>query len=124
VKRWAETVAKPPKAGDIAILDLNPVVGHEQGGRRPNLVVSMPTKYGPGSEELAIAITIPLTTKRRNYWTVVPMNREGGLREESYALCHNIRAVSTKRFEGIIGEVSQRALTRVRLVLGDILHIT
>ncbi len=114
----------PPQAGDIAIMDLDPVVEHEQGGRRPNLVVSMPTKYGPGTENLAIAITVLLTTKRRNYWTVVRVDRQGGLYEESYALCHNIRAVSTNRFENIIGNVGRRPLTKIRLVLRDILHIT
>lgn len=120
---WSEVLVQSVSPGDIAVMDLEPTVGHEQGGRRPNVVVSVPTKHRGGNSGLAIAIAVPLTTTARNYWTVGPLNRQGGLRDDSYALCHNIRAVSTDRTESITGRIDSRLLTTIRIVLKDILEI-
>ncbi len=112
-----------PSTGDIIILNLDPIIGHEQGGIRPNVVVSVPTKQRSGSSDFDLVITVPLTRSRRNYWTVVPIKRQTGLDYDSYALCHNIRTVSTERITNTTGTIDPRVLTKIRVVLKDVLSI-
>ncbi|MHA1883295.1 MAG: type II toxin-antitoxin system PemK/MazF family toxin [Candidatus Thorarchaeota archaeon] len=114
---------KHPQAGDIVVLNLNPTIGYEQGGSRPNIIVSVPTKDRAHSKKFEIIIAVPLTTTKRNWWTVVPIRNQSGLRQESYALCHNIRAVSTDRVSDTTGSIDSKLLTTIRLVLRDILEI-
>ncbi|MBI2052386.1 MAG: endoribonuclease MazF [Candidatus Sungbacteria bacterium] len=52
-----------PDRGDLVWIDFDPVLGHEQGGRRPALVVS-PEKYNKLSR---LALVCPLTKKVKNY---------------------------------------------------------
>ena len=112
-----------PSTGDIIFLDLDPIIGHEQGGLRPNVVVSVPTHQRSTSSNFGLVITVPLTSRRRNYWTVVPIKRQTGLAQDSYALCHNIRTVSTERITNTTGIIDTRILTKIRVVLKDILNI-
>ena len=52
----------PYQAGDVLLADLDPVAGHEQGGRRPVLVLS-----GPSYNELRNAqlIVAAVTSRQR-----------------------------------------------------------
>lgn len=52
-----------PDAGDIIFLNLDPVVGHEQGGTRPVVVLS-PAVY---NGKTGLALCVPLTTKQKGY---------------------------------------------------------
>lgn len=52
-----------PDRGDIVWLDFNPVLGHEQGGRRPALVLS-PKKYNIKTE---MALCCPVTKSIKGY---------------------------------------------------------
>ena len=45
----------PYQAGDVLLADLDPVAGHEQGGRRPVLVVSGPSYNELRSQQLIVA---------------------------------------------------------------------
>jgi mRNA interferase MazF len=112
-----------PKAGDILSLNLNPTVGHEQSGSRPCIVVSIPAVGKQRSKDLGIMIIVPLTSRPKNWWTVVPVPIQTGLTNDSYALCHQIRAVSTKRIRDVSGSVNEKELAKIRLVLGTILNL-
>ncbi len=117
------TVNVRPKAGDILSLDLNPTVGHEQSGYRPCIAVSIPAVEKQRSKYLGIVIIVPLTSQPKNWWTVVPVPIQTGLAKDSYALCHQIRAVSTRRIQDISGSVNEKELAKIRLVLGTILTL-
>ena len=80
------------KRGDVYFADLDPLRGSEQAGRRPVLIYQ---------DDRLIPVTltiiiIPFTSnlKLRNLPTgvLVPVG-EGGLRQDSVALCHQIRAL-------------------------------
>ncbi len=58
-----------PKRGDIAWINLNPVLGHEQAGRRPVLVVS--NRYF--NKATGLAIVVPVTSKKKGYAIEVPI---------------------------------------------------
>lgn len=51
-----------PSRGEVWLVDLNPVRGHEQTGRRPSLVISVDGfNYGPAG----LVVIIPITTKAK-----------------------------------------------------------
>lgn len=112
----------PPlaKQGEVWDVWLDPVVGHEQGGRRPVIVISV-DELSSGAGEMCIVV--PLTRTDRN----TPMHvriepPEGGLNAPSFALPENVRSISRTRLsrrrgalgEDVLGEVIRRVhlLTR------------
>ncbi|ATA19065.1 mRNA interferase MazF [Gibbsiella quercinecans] len=52
-----------PDAGDLIWLDFDPVEGHEQGGRRPAVVLS-PFAY---NNKVGLLLCVPCTTKAKDY---------------------------------------------------------
>ncbi|MCI9448842.1 MAG: type II toxin-antitoxin system PemK/MazF family toxin [Clostridiales bacterium] len=84
--------------GDIYIANLDGVVGSEQGGERPVLVIQNDT----GNRFSSTTIIAPITckTKGKEYLpTHVPI-RSLGLSKDSVVLLEQIRVVDRKRFKG------------------------
>ena len=107
-----------PDAGDIAWVDLDPVRGTEQAGRRPALVVS-PRLYHEGVRR---ALVCPITRKVRNWPSevVLPM----GLRTQGAILVDQIRSVDrAERLLDIVDRVPAQVLEAVRLKLAALLGI-
>jgi mRNA interferase MazF len=111
------------KVGDIVFVDLEPVEGHEQGFSRPCIVVSVPTQQKGGTHSFGLLIVVPLTTKKKNWWTVVKIPQESGLTDLSYALCHQIRTISMNRVTHKIGTLRFLHVAKIRLVLATILGL-
>jgi mRNA interferase MazF len=88
------------KRGEIYFIDLDPVVGREQSGRRPCLVVS--------TDELnrrPLVVTVVPGTDGSNVRRTYPSNvrvasADSGLPKETVFLCHQIRAVDHGRLTG------------------------
>jgi mRNA interferase MazF len=56
-----------PRRGDVIRLDFNPQTGHEQGGRRPALVLS-PDEY---NRTVGLVVVCPITGQQKGYpWEV------------------------------------------------------
>lgn len=73
-----------------------------------------------------LAVVVPFTSKHHpslNYSTVRVPAGVGGLREDSYALCHQIRTVSYQRFGKTIGTLPDRDFNKVLTVLADFLEL-
>jgi len=105
--------------GDVWTVWLDPVVGHEQGGRRPALVVSSDLLHVIPS---GLTIVVPITTWDRGVRAHVPIvPPEGGLSRPSFVMTEQLRTVSRQRCERRLGavEVATMAavLARVRLFL-------
>ena len=91
------------KRGDIYYVDFSPVEGHEQSGVRPAVVMSA---NHINVEDLGLAFVIPGTTAAQvdpgtnevlaDVVRVEP-SRENGLKQVTYFLCSQLRAVSLKR---------------------------
>lgn len=84
--------------------DLEPVIGHEQGRRRPVSVVSRDPLGRWG-----LAIVVPFTTKDVGsplHLRVEPP--EGGLSEVSFALPQHVRAISSARLLERLGTIRPR----------------
>lgn len=76
-----------PDRGDLVWLNFTPNAGHEQGGRRPALVLS-PKDYNIRS---GLMIVVPITSKVKGYPFEVPLPK--GTKLEGVALSDQIRSV-------------------------------
>ena len=59
-----------PEAGDIVLMDFDPQIGHDQGKRRPALVLT-DQRYNRAS---GLAVVCPLTSKRKPYPFALPVS--------------------------------------------------
>lgn len=93
------------RRGDIVIVELDPTEGSEQRGTRPCLVV----QNDVGNENAPTTIVVPFTTSRGDElypFEVLISAAESPLREDSVALCSQIRTVSIEhRLKNGIGSV-------------------
>ena len=100
------------KRGEMYYADLSPVVGSEQGGVRPVLVVQndIGNKYSPTI--IAAAITSKQTKAKLP--THVELNGgEYGLPLDSVVLLEQIRTLDKRRLREKIGELSQDEMKRI-----------
>lgn len=109
-----------PLRGEVWVVDLSPVRGREQAGRRPALVVSV-DMFNRGPAELVVVL--PITTKEKGVPLHVRIDPpEGGVKETSFIKCEDIRSISTQRLTVRLGIVSARTMAlvedRVRVLLG------
>jgi len=110
-----------PLRGDVWYADLDPVVGREQAGRRPVLIVSADV-VNAGPAELVIAV--PFTRAIRGVPSHVRVDPpEGGLRERSFIKCEDIRSISKERLGRQLGAVSDDTMAQVELSLQRLLDL-
>ncbi|MBI3929840.1 MAG: type II toxin-antitoxin system PemK/MazF family toxin [Armatimonadetes bacterium] len=92
--------------------DLNPVVGSEQGGVRPLLVVS----HDSVNRSLPIVTVLPITSRkpgRKIYWPEVLLTAgTAGLPRDSIVMAHQIRTLSKARVLEICGDLDEPDLRR------------
>ena len=104
------------RRGDIFFADLNPVVGSEQGGLRPVLVVQndIGNTYSPTTIVAALTSRI----KRAKLPTHVEVAKEKyNLDRDSVILCEQIRTIDKRRLKERIGELDDEAMQRVDAAL-------
>src|SRR5690349_2992877 len=100
-----------PARGEIWDVDLEPVIAHEQGGRRPALVVSV-NEFNRGPSGLVIVV--PISMKDKRVRSQVPIQAgEGGLRDSSFAKCEAVRSVSLERLRLRRGAVAEETMEKV-----------
>lgn len=114
------TIEPSLRRGDVFAGDLDPVLGHEQAGRRPVLVVSI-NPMNRSAAELVIAV--PLTTTDRGSELHVRIEPpEGGLARVSFALPEMVRVLSTNRLGRRLGHASadtvEAVAKRVGILIG------
>ncbi len=100
------------KRGELYYADLSPVVGSEQGGVRPVLIVqnNVGNKYSPTI--IAAAITSQLGKARLP--THIELSAEGfGLPKNSVVLLEQIRTLDKKRLKERIGELPTPVMDKV-----------
>jgi len=95
------------KRGEIYFADLNPVVGNEQGGLRPVLII----QNDAGNQHSPTTIIAPLTTKDKQMLpTHVPVVCNG---TNNVILLEQIRAISRARLFARFGALSPEDMQKV-----------
>jgi mRNA interferase MazF len=101
----------PYQAGDVLLADLDPVAGHEQGGRRPVLVLSGPSYNGLRNEQLIVAA---ITSRQRELPFHVPVGADSGLRAPSWVQSESVRAIAAQRVIRQLGRARPQTVAEVR----------
>lgn len=98
------------KRGEIYFADLSPVVGSEQKGLRPVLILQNDT----GNEHSPTTIVAAITSRRTKHKlpTHVKVNADG-LRCESTVLLEQIRTIDKSRLEEYVGKLDKDTMGRV-----------
>ncbi|HIX91396.1 MAG TPA: type II toxin-antitoxin system PemK/MazF family toxin [Firmicutes bacterium] len=105
------------KRGDIYYADLSPVVGSEQGGLRPVLIVQndVGNKYSP--TVIAAAITSQVGKTRLPTHIDVIADRFG-LAKDSVILLEQIRTIDKQRLKEKMGHLDDNVMKRVNDAIG------
>ncbi len=100
------------KRGDIFYADLSPVVGSEQGGMRPVLIVQNDT--GNRHSPTVIAAAITSQTGKARLPTHIELNaRSVGLSRDSVILLEQIRTIDKSRLRERMGKLDEGTMTKV-----------
>ena len=100
------------RRGDIYYADLSPVVGSEQGGMRPVLIVQndVGNRYSP----TVIAAAITSQTGKARLPTHISLGgRSCGLTKDSVILLEQIRTIDKQRLRERMGKVDDDLMNRV-----------
>lgn len=100
------------KRGEIYYADLSPVVGSEQGGVRPVLIVQndVGNKYSP--TVIAAAITSQINKAKMPTHIEVDAS-EYGLAKDSVILLEQIRTIDKRRLKEKIGSIDNELMEKV-----------
>ena len=106
------------KRGDMFYADLSPVVGSEQGGVRPVLIIQndLGNKYSP----TVIAAAITSQTNKTKLPTHIEINGDSkGLKNNSVILAEQIRTIDKSRLKEKIGHIDDElVMNKINNALG------
>ena len=106
------------KRGDMFYADLSPVVGSEQGGIRPVLIIQ--NDVGNKHSPTVIAAAITSQTGKTKLPTHIEIEPEqSGLKAESVVLTEQIRTIDKSRLKEKIGHIDdEKIINRINSALG------
>ena len=106
---------KAIRRGDLFYADLNPVVGSEQGGFRPVLVIQ--NDVGNHFSPTVVAAAITSRKAKNSLPTHILLENVPGLAPTSLLLLEQLRTIDRKRLRGYIGRISKEKMLEVDAAL-------
>ena len=106
---------KAIRRGDLFYADLNPVVGSEQGGIRPVLVIQ--NDVGNHFSPTVVAAAISRRKAKNSLPTHILLENVPGLAPTSLLLLEQLRTIDRKRLRGYIGRISKEKMLEVDAAL-------
>lgn len=104
------------KRGEIYYADLSPVVGSEQGGVRPVLIVQ--NDIGNKHSPTVIAAAITSQKEKNKLPTHIELNAaDCGLAKDSVVLLEQVRTLDKRRLKERMGELDSAAMSQVNNAL-------
>ena len=115
-------MSEPLRPGDVWLVNLDPVIGSEQAGRRPAVIVSGPLHL---SLPHAVVFVVPVTSRDRGLRHQIPLaSQASGLSKlPSFTRPEDARAVAYERLERRIGTVTPAELAAIRRILRAFLDL-
>ena len=106
---------KAIRRGDLFYADLNPVVGSEQGGIRPVLIIQ--NDVGNHFSPTIVAAAITSRKAKSSLPTHIQLENVSGLAPTSLLLLEQLRTIDRKRLRGYIGRISKEKMQEVDTAL-------
>ena len=96
------------KRGDVYYADLDPVIGSEQNGHRPIIVIQndLGNLYSPTT----IAAMVTSSQKKKLPTHVHVIDEGSGLSDDSIVMLEQIRTIDKQRLGSMIGHVSDETM--------------
>lgn len=98
------------RRGEVYFTDLDPVIGSEQGGKRPCVVIQndIGNKYSP------MTIVAPMTERgKKNLPTHVPVSEYDPVSRSSSIITEQVRAINKSRMGDFLGRLSDETMQKV-----------
>lgn len=108
--------------GELYFADLSPVVGSEQGGYRPVLIIQNDVGNHYSSTVIVAALSGRVNTKN-DLPTHHVIRNYPGLSEDSVILLEQIRTIDKKRLRNYIGALGKKDMNRVDCCLAVSLEL-
>lgn len=106
----------PVHRGEIYYADLSPVVGSEQGGIRPVLIVQ--NDIGNRHSPTVIAAAITSQRDKTRLPTHIELNSKAcGLAKDSVVLLEQIRTIDKRRLKERMGELDTASMNKIDTAL-------
>ena len=106
---------KAIRRGDLFYADLNPVVGSEQGGIRPVLVIQ--NDVGNYFSPTVVAAAITSRKAKNSLPTHILLENVPGLAPTSLLLLEQLRTIDRQRLRGYIGRISKEKMLEIDAAL-------
>jgi mRNA interferase MazF len=111
------------KRGDIILCDFNPVIGTEQSGIRPAVIIQI-DRANAASQHTIVA---PLTSRIRK--SILPSHvfvpiGIANLTQDSVILCEQIRVIDKSRIIRVIGHLDKEYIMQLNMALCTILGLS
>ncbi len=107
------------KRGEIYYADLSPVIGSEQGGIRPVVIIQndIGNKYSPTT------IVAPITSKKKTRIPTHVLINNPCLKCTSLILLEQIRSIDKTRLKEYIGRLTSKELKKLDLAASSSINI-
>lgn len=100
------------RRGTVALVNLDPTVGHEQRGTRPCVLISDPEVVADQRFPLLCAVPLTSTPAAGALYPSIEAGASG-LARRSHALTDQLRVVDKRRVVRVYGQVSARELQAI-----------
>ncbi len=102
------------KRGDIFYANLNPVIGSEQGGIRPVLVV----QNNIGNRHSPTVVVVPISAAKKHYLpTHIHIKGSESLPKDSIILAEQIRTIDRSRLRKYVGSLNKELMKEIDGIL-------
>ncbi len=108
--------------GDVVLCDLNPVVGTEQAGIRPVVVLQIDRANAVSPHTIIAPFTSKIRRALLPSHVLVPAGI-GGLSQDSVVLCEQIRVIDKSRIIRVIGHLNNEYMEQLAVALCIILGL-
>ena len=108
--------------GDVLLCDLNPVIGTEQAGIRPVVVVQIDRANAVSPHTIIAPFTSKIKRAILASHVFVPAGI-GGLSQDSVVLCEQLRVIDKSRIIRVIGHLDDNYLDELAIALCTILGL-
>ena len=99
------------RRGDIYYANLDPVIGSEQGGERPVLIIQN-DKGNQHSPTVIVAAVTSRVNKKKSLPTHIPIECSS-LAKDSIALLEQIRTIDKQRLTEYVGRASSESMNEI-----------
>jgi mRNA interferase MazF len=108
--------------GDVVLCDLNPVVGTEQAGIRPVVILQIDRANAVSPHTIIALFTTKIHRALLPSHLFVPSG-VGGLNQDSVILCEQIRVIDKSRIIRVIGHLDENYMDELAVALRVILGL-